>query len=90
MRLHNLGPLEGEKPGEPHRARSAIPTAPRRVDRLSRWIVQLQARVGYYKTLVTAANKHARILWVVLAKGEKFDPSHVYIAPHAAIGITNT
>lgn len=71
-------------------ARSAILTAPRRVDRLSRWIVQLQARVGYYKTLVAVANKHARILWVVLAKGEKFDPSHVYIAPHAAIGITNT
>jgi tRNA(Arg) A34 adenosine deaminase TadA len=44
-------------------------------DRLSRWIVQLQARVGYYKTLVAVANKHARILWAVLAKGERFDPS---------------
>ncbi|SEI22112.1 Transposase IS116/IS110/IS902 family protein [Paraburkholderia hospita] len=62
-------------------ARSAIRTAPRRADRLSRWIVQLQARVGYYKTLVAVANKHARILWAVLAKGEKFDPSHVDHAP---------
>jgi transposase len=62
-------------------ARSAILTAPRRVDRLSRWIVQLQARVGYYKTLVAVANKHARILWAVLAKGEKFDPSHVSVRP---------
>ncbi|CAN0620037.1 protein of unknown function [Burkholderia multivorans] len=29
---------------------------------LSRWIVQLQARVGWYRTLVAVANKHARIL----------------------------
>jgi len=43
-------------------ARSAVLTAHRRDDRLSRWIVQLQARVGYYKTLVAVANKHARIL----------------------------
>jgi transposase len=57
-------------------ARSAIRTAPRRDDWLSRWIVQLQARVGYYKTLVAVANKHARILWAVLAKGERFDPSY--------------
>ncbi|WP_028215578.1 IS110 family transposase [Paraburkholderia mimosarum] len=69
-------------------ARSAIRTAPRRVDRLSRWIVQLQARVGYYKTLVAVANKHARILWAVLAKGEKFDPSHVVDTPSAVIPAT--
>jgi transposase len=69
-------------------ARSAIRTAPRRVDRLSRWIVQLQARVGYYKTLVAVANKHARILWAVLAKGEKFDPSHVVGTPSAVIPAT--
>ena len=57
-------------------ARAALHTAPRRNDRLSRWIVQLQARVGYYKALVAIANKHARILWAILAKGEKFDPAH--------------
>jgi transposase len=51
-------------------------TANRRDDRLSRWIVQLQARIGDYKTLVAVANKHARILWAVLAKGEQFDPSY--------------
>jgi transposase len=56
-------------------ARSAIAAAARRDDRLSRWIVQLQARIGYQKTLVAVANKHARILWAILAKGEKFDPS---------------
>ena len=56
-------------------ARSAVLTAHRRNDRLSRWIVQLQARVGYSKTLVAVANMHARILWAVLARGERFDPS---------------
>jgi transposase len=56
--------------------RSAVLTAPRRNDPLSRWIVPLQARVGYYRTLVAVANKHARILWAVLAKDERFDPSH--------------
>lgn len=71
-------------------ARSAVLTAHRRDDRLSRWIVQLQARVGYYKALVAVANKHARILWAVLAKGEKFDPSHVCIAPRAVIWATNS
>jgi transposase len=50
--------------------------AHRRDDRLSRSIVQLRARIGYYETLVAVANKHARILWAVLASGEKFDPSH--------------
>ncbi|MEM5331983.1 IS110 family transposase [Paraburkholderia sp. JHI2823] len=57
-------------------ARSAVLTAPRRNDRLSRWIVQLKARVGYSRTLVAVANKHARILWAVLARGDHFDPSH--------------
>ena len=58
-------------------ARSAVLTEHQRNDRLSRWIVQLKARMGFYKTLVAVANKHARILWAVLAKGERFDPSYV-------------
>ncbi|SAL86407.1 transposase [Caballeronia arvi] len=49
-------------------ARSAVTSAHRRTDRLSRWIVQLQARVGWYRALVGVANKHARILWAILAK----------------------
>lgn len=58
-------------------ARSAVVTAARRNDRVSRWIVQFQQRVGYYKTLVAVANKHARILWAILARGERFDPSRM-------------
>jgi hypothetical protein len=42
--------------------------------RLQAWIVQLHARVGYHKTLVAIANKHARMIWAILAKGEDYDP----------------
>jgi transposase len=60
-------------------ARSALQAArnraPDRHDRLSSWIVQLYARVGYHKALVGIANKHARILWAILVKGESFNPA---------------
>ena len=42
--------------------------------RLEQWIVDLRHRVGYHKTLVAIANKHARICWAILAKGESYDP----------------
>jgi transposase len=54
---------------------AAMKRAPDKHDRLSAWIVQLQARVGYHKALVAIANKHARILWAILAKGEAFNPN---------------
>jgi transposase len=40
----------------------------------------------YYRTLVAVANKHARILWGVLAKGERFDPSHAPARHSGAAG----
>jgi transposase len=59
-------------------ARSALQAAlikePLRRTRLQCWIVQLHARVGYHKTLVAIANKHARMMWAILAKGEAYDP----------------
>jgi transposase len=59
-------------------ARSALQAAltkePLRRTRLQAWIVQLHARVGYHKTLVAIANKHARMIWAILAKGEDYDP----------------
>jgi len=42
---------------------------------LQHWIVALHARVGYHKTLVAIANKHVRIIWAILAKGETYDPN---------------
>jgi transposase len=42
--------------------------------RLEHWMVALHGRVGYHKSLVAIANKHARILWAILAKGETYNP----------------
>jgi transposase len=33
----------------------------------------MYVRVGYHKTLVAIANKHARTIWVLLAKNEAYD-----------------
>jgi transposase len=61
-------------------ARSALSAAQRRkpekLTRMQRWMLELNARVGYPKTLVAIANKHARIIWAVLAKGEAYDPNY--------------
>ena len=53
---------------------SALIRAPEKRSRLEQWIVDLRHRVGYHKTLVAIANKHARICWAILAKGESYDP----------------
>jgi transposase len=62
-------------------AKSAVMTAHRRKDRISQWLVQLSARVGWQKAVVAMANKNARILWAVLTKGRCFDPDHVSVKP---------
>ena len=58
-------------------AKSALQAAlrkpPERRHRLQQWIVAVLARIGYHKTLVAIANKHARIIWALLVKGEDFD-----------------
>lgn len=71
-------------------AKSAVMTAHKRSDRISQWLVQLTARVGWQKAVVALANKNARILWAVLAKGKPFDPNHVSVKPQgpATIGTT--
>jgi transposase len=62
-------------------AKSAVMTAHKRTDRISQWLVQLTARVGWQKAVVAMANKNARILWAVLAKGRRFDANHVSVKP---------
>lgn len=57
-----------------HGARSAIRTMNGRDDRLSRWIVSLQARRHNNVVAVAMANKLARIAWVIMAKGVDYDP----------------
>ena len=60
-------------------ARSTLQSALRadlaRASRLQRWIIELYGRRGYHKTLVAIANKHARIVWAILAKDERYDAS---------------
>ena len=58
-------------------AKSALQAALRKPPegrhRLQRWIVVVLGRIGYHKTLVAIANKHARIIWALLVKGGDFD-----------------
>ena len=55
-------------------ARSALQAALRttaaRRTRLAAWMVATYTRIGYHKTLVAIANKHARLVWVLLSKDE--------------------
>ncbi len=53
---------------------SALKRPPHQRSRLQQWIVALRGRVGYHKTLVAIANKHLRMIWAILAKGEHYDP----------------
>lgn len=53
---------------------SALKKAPDLLSRMQRWILKLYGRVGYHKTLVAIANKHARQIWAMLAKVEEYDP----------------
>ena len=62
-------------------AKSAVMTAHKRDDPISKWVVQLTQRVGWQKAVVAVANKNARILWAVLTKGERFDAHHVSVKP---------
>jgi transposase len=52
---------------------SALRADPSHASRLQRWIRQLHERKGYHKTLIAIANKHARMLWAMLAKNERYD-----------------
>jgi transposase len=53
-------------------ARSVLQNAATRSDAVSRWAVQLAARVGYWKAIVAIAAKNARMCWAVLRRGESF------------------
>jgi transposase len=54
---------------------AALKRDPTKRSRLEQWIVALRGRVGYHKTVVAIANKHLRMIWAILAKGEAYDPN---------------
>jgi hypothetical protein len=49
---------------------AALRVAPPRRTRIAAWIVATYERIGYHKTLVAIANKHARLIWVLLTRDE--------------------
>jgi len=49
---------------------AALRVAPPRRSRIAAWIFATYQRIGYHKTLVAIANKHARLLWVLLTRDE--------------------
>lgn len=51
-----------------HGARSELRLTPRRTDHKSRWAESLKKTKSWNKTAVALANKHARIVWALLAK----------------------
>jgi transposase len=64
-------------------AKSAVMTAHKRSDPISKWAAALRDRAGWQKAVVALANKNARILWAVMTKGDAFDARHVSVRPGA-------
>lgn len=58
-----------------HGARSELMHTARREDYKSRWAEQLKATKGWNKAAVALANKHARIIWAMLAKDTDYHPA---------------
>ena len=55
-----------------HGARSVLQRASGKEDRLSRWVVGVQAKRGTHKAIVALANKMARIGWAVLRQNTTY------------------
>jgi transposase len=66
-------------------AKSAVMSAHKRDDPISRWLVQLKDRIGWQKACVAMANKNARILWAGMTREEAFDPKHVSVKPQCKV-----
>jgi transposase len=55
-----------------HGARAVLRVTGKRTDKKSRWAEGLKTRRGYNIAAVALAAKHARMIWVMLAKGESY------------------
>ena len=55
-----------------HGARSVIYRCGVKTDNRSRWIAEKKKKLGTTKACVAVANKNARIIWALLAKGEPY------------------
>ena len=57
-----------------HGARAVAMHAHKKTDPMSVWVTQLIARRGFNKAVVALANKLIRIAWVIIARGEHYQP----------------
>jgi transposase len=57
-----------------HGARSVVARSKNRTDPLSQWINQIRERRGYNKAVIALANKLVRMAWVIIARGEHYQP----------------
>jgi transposase len=55
-----------------HGARAVVRTSARKMDAPSRWVNSLVERRGTNRAIVAVANKNARIIWALLAKGGEY------------------
>jgi transposase len=60
-----------------HGARSALPSLATSATPLGDWLRGLMARVHKNAAVVALANKLARIVWVVLRRGEEFNAAAI-------------
>lgn len=58
-----------------HGGRAVVKYADRKSDPRSQWITRLKARRGANAAAVAVANKNARIIWALLARGDAYEPS---------------
>ena len=58
-----------------HGARAVMRVSAGRPDARSRWVNELVARRGTNRAVVAVANKNARIVWSLLARGEDYRPA---------------
>ena len=68
-------------------AKAAVHTAQRRDDPISRWVHRLREKSGWQIAAVALANKNARILWAMFAKGRPFDAHHVSVKPGVPVAV---
>jgi len=55
-----------------HGARAVVRTAIRKTDARSNWVNELRQRRGHNRATVAVANKNARVIWVVLRRGDQY------------------
>lgn len=58
-----------------HGARAVITRSKNRVNKLNEWLVKLKDRRGINKASIALANKNARIIWALMAKGTDYQPA---------------